>query len=193
MAARSSNRSRSQSRARPKRPRPAALLPPSRRSTEFDAAKVAEHIEGCRAHAENLAKMARISSHALFEYYDYDDDDPELWQCCRLVYQVLQQTQTALATLGAKTQEAEPHSHAQEIAMACDVERVSVRSTVHVMRATIHVLLDLKADFHDEVLPSLRVLEGGLSELVTELQCVIQHSPRRPVRQAPRPKKSARR
>ena len=142
-----------------------------------DMLRVAELIEACRAHVSSLTTLAAISSRTLFECYEYDADEPELWQCCHLVRRVLKQAHVALVQFGCVSHESDPHVRAEEIAIGCEAQRQWLRPAVHVVRATIHVLLNAKPDLHDEVLPGLRDLESGLSNVVNELQRVIQCCP----------------
>jgi hypothetical protein len=152
----------------------------------FDAIAVAEFIETCRAQIGSLAKLAGTISNALFEYYDYDGDEPELWQCCRLVCQVLAQAEAALMPLGVVSQDTPPLDRAKEIATGCETQRQWLRPAVHVVRATIHVLLDIKPAHEGELLPGLRDLEGGLLHVVDGLGRVIQRCPARIGRRAAR-------
>lgn len=115
----------------------------------FDTFRVAELIEACRAHVARLTTLAAISSRTLFECYEYDADEPELWQCCHLVRRVLKQTQAALIQLGIVSHDVELHVRAEEIAIGCEAQRQWLRPAVHVVRAIIHVLLDAKPDLHD--------------------------------------------
>lgn len=177
MATRSSNRSRSLGPARRKRPRNPPPPAPRRSSADFDPIKTAGLIEACRAHVASLAGLADNSMRTLFELYEHEGDEPELWQCCRLVCHVLKQTQAVFTTLGLVSPETESLAPPKEIAWVCETQRQWVRPTIHVIRATIHVLIDLKTDFLDEVLPALRSLEVGLSKVVSEIQDVIQCCP----------------
>jgi len=148
-------------------------------ASAFDAVAVAELMEACRAHVASLVTLAGTTSHALFEYYDYKEDEPKLWQCCHLVRQVLRQAQAALMPLGIVSHETAPRVRAAEVAMGCEAQRQWLRPAVHVIRATIHVLLDIKPGHEDELLPSLRDLEGGLLLVIDGLERVIQRCPTR--------------
>lgn len=145
----------------------------------FDAIAVAEFIETCRAQIGSLAKLAGTISNALFEYYDYEGDEPELWQCCRLVRQVLEQAEAALTPLGVVSHDTSPLVRATEIATGCEAQRQWLHAAVHVVRATIHVLLDIKPAHEGELLPGLRDLERGLLHVVDGLERVIQRCPAR--------------
>lgn len=146
-------------------------------ASAFDAVGVAELIETCRAQVASLGKLAGTTSNALFEYYDYEEDEPELWQCCRLVRQVLRQVEAALMLLGIVSHDTPPLVRATEIAVGCEAQRQWLRPAVHVVRATIHVLLDVKPAHEGELLPGLRALEGGLLRVVDGLERVIQRCP----------------
>lgn len=148
-----------------------ASKPPA---AQFDAISVAEHIERCRAHVANLTELADVIARTLYELYDYDSGDPELWQCCHLIRRILNQAQSALISLGIVSREARPRDRATEIASGCEAQRQWLRPAVHVIRATIHVLIDVKFDDHDEVLPALRDLESGLLSVVAALEGVGQ-------------------
>lgn len=159
-----------------------------RQETEaaFDAITVAEFIETSRAQIGSLAKLAGTISNALFEYYDYEGDEPELWLCCRLIRQVLEQVEAALRPLGDVSHDTPPLVTAMAIATGCEVQRQWLRPAAHVVRATIHVLLDIKPAHEGELLPGLRDLERGLLCIVDGLEHVIQLCPIRTARRAPR-------
>lgn len=140
----------------------------------FDAISVAEQIEACRARVANLTELADVTARTLYELYDYDSDDPELCGCCDLIRQVLKQAHSALIPLGIASHDTAPRARAAEIAIGCETQRQWLRPAVHVIRATIHVLIDVKFDDHDEVLPALRDLEGGLLNVVAALEGVVQ-------------------
>lgn len=154
--------------------------------SRFDAIAVAELIEAGRARVANLSDLAAVTARTLFELYDYESDDPELWQCCQLIRQVLKQTQAALIPLGIVSYDTAPLTRAEEIATGCEAQRRWLRPAVHVVRAIIHVLIDVKLDHHDELLPALRDLEGGIADVVVGLEKVIQRCPCRPGRRAAR-------
>ena len=61
-----------------------------------------------------------------------------------------------------------------EIATGCEAQRQWLRPAVHVMRATIHALLDINPAHEGELLPGLRDLEGGLLHVVYGLERVVQ-------------------
>ena len=143
----------------------------------FDAISVAELIEACRAHVANLAELADTTTRALLELYDYELDEPELWQCCRLVRQVLKQAQTALLPLGIVSHDTAPWVRAEEIAVGCETQQQWLRPAVHVIRATLQVLLAAVKNHPDEVLPALRDLERGLLVVIEALERVIQRCP----------------
>jgi hypothetical protein len=141
---------------------------------------VAELIEAGRARVANLSELAGVTARTLYELYDYESDDPELWQCCQLIRQVLKQTQVALMPLGIVSHDTAPLIRAEEIAVGCKAQRQWLQPAVHVVRATIHVLIDVKLDHQDEILPALRDLESGIADVVAGLEKVIQRCPCRP-------------
>lgn len=155
-------------------------------ASRFDAIAVAELIEVGRARVANLSELAGVTARTLFELYDYESDDPELWQCCQLIRQVLKQTHAALIPLGIVSHDTAPLTRALEIATGCEAQCQWLRPAVHVARATIHVLINVKLDHHDEVLPALRDLESGIADVVAGLEKIIQRCPCRPGRRAAR-------
>lgn len=138
-----------------------------------EAKSITDLVETCRAKVAKLIKPTEITYRTLFEYYDYEGDDPELWQCCRLVCQLLKQTDAALIQLGIT-----PHkifaSECADIATRCEAQQRWLRPAIHVIRSTIYVLLDQKADQVDEILPDLRDIERELNGIIGALGQVIE-------------------
>lgn len=155
-------------------------------AARFDAVAVAELVEAGRARVAHPSVLAGFAARTLFEVYDYESDDPELWQCCQLIRQVLKQAHLALIPLGIVSHDTAPRTRAEEIATGCEALRQWLRPTVHVVRATPHVLIDVKFDHHEEVLPALRDLERGLADVIAGLEKVIQRCPCGPDRRAAR-------
>lgn len=139
----------------------------------FDAKSITDLVETSRAMVGKLIKSTEITYRSLFEYYDYEGDDPELWQCCRLVCQLLRQTEAALISLGITPRKIFPRECA-EIAAGCEAQQQRLRPAIHVIRSIIYVLLDQKADQLDEILPALRDIESDLDEILGALEQVIQ-------------------
>src|SRR5690606_4253145 len=106
-----------------------------------EAKSITDLVEACRANVAKLIKPTEVTYRALLEYYDYGGDDPELWQCCRLVCQLLKQTDAALIKLGIT-----PHkifaSECADIATGFEAQQRWLRPAVHVIRSIIYVLLD---------------------------------------------------
>jgi hypothetical protein len=141
----------------------------------FDPLRVSELIEACRANVASLAELAEVTSRALRECYEYEDDEPHLWQCCDLVRQVLAQAQTALGPLGVISHETAPITRAAEVANGCEEQQQRLRPAVHVIRAAIYILRGIESNHDDQVLPALRDLETGIASVVDGLERAIQH------------------
>jgi hypothetical protein len=138
-----------------------------------EAKSITDLVEACRAKLGKLIKPTEVTYRWLFEYYDYEGDDPELWQCCRLVCQLLRQTDAALTSLGTTPPRIFPRECA-EIATGCEMQQRWLRPAVHVIRSIIYVLLDQKADQVGEILPALRDIEREVNEIIGALGQVIQ-------------------
>ena len=141
----------------------------------FDPLMVSELIEACRANVASLTELAEVTSRALHECYEYEDDEPHLWQCCDLVRQVLAQAQTALVPLGVISHETAPITRAAEVANGCEEQQQRLRPAVQVIRAAIYILRGLESNHDDQVHPALRDLESGIASVVDGLERVIQH------------------
>ncbi|WP_161828470.1 hypothetical protein [Steroidobacter agaridevorans] len=139
----------------------------------FDAKSITDLVETCRTKVARLIKPTEITYRTLFEYYDYEGDDPELWQCCRLVCQLLKQTDAALIQFGITPHKIFP-SECADIATGCEAQQRWLHPAIHVIRSVIYVLLDQKADRIDEVLPALRDMERDVNEIVGALGQVIK-------------------
>src|SRR5688572_12620957 len=85
----------------------------------IDARSVTELVQTSRAKVEQLLKPSQVTYLSLFEYYDYESDDPELWQCCWLVCLLLRQAHSALLTHIVVPQKLFP-SECAEIAAGCE-------------------------------------------------------------------------
>ena len=134
---------------------------------------VAELIEGCRAHVASITKLADVTLRALCECYEYEDDEPHLGHCCDHVLQVLTEVQAALITLGV-SHDQPSLTRETEIANRCDAQRRLLCPAVHVVRAIIYILQGVEPDHHDQVLPTLRDLESGMSNVISALEQVTQ-------------------
>lgn len=139
----------------------------------FEAKSITDLVEACHAKVAKLIKPTEITYRTLFEYYDYEGDDPELWQCCRLVCQLLKQTESALIPLSTTPHKIFP-SECADIATGCEAQQRWLRPAVHVIRSIIYVLLEQKADQINEVLPALRDMEREVNGIVGALGQVIQ-------------------
>jgi hypothetical protein len=136
---------------------------------------VSELIEACRANVASLTELAEVTSRALHECYEYEDDEPHLWRCCDLVRQVLAQAQTALGPLSVISHETAPLARAAEVANGCEEKQQRLRPAVHVIRAAIYILRGIESNHDDQILPALRDLETGIASVVDGLERVIQH------------------
>jgi hypothetical protein len=141
----------------------------------IDAKNITDLVETCRAKVEKLLKPSQVTYLSLFEYYDYEGDDPELWQCCWLVCLLLRQTHTALLAQNVVPQKIFP-SECSDIATACEAQQRWLRPAIHVIRATIYVLVDRKVDHLDEMIPALRKMERDIDEVVGALKEVMHRS-----------------
>lgn len=141
--------------------------------TAFFAYLLLRAIETCRAKVAKLFKPTEITYRALFEYYGDESDDLELWQCCRLTYQLLRQTHTALIPLGAAPYQSWPRERGK-IATGCEAQQRWLGPVIHVIRAVIYVLVDRKPVHLGEMLPALRHLERGINDVIGALEQVIQ-------------------
>lgn len=138
-----------------------------------EAKSITDLVEACRANVAKLIKPTEIAYRSLFEYYDYEGDDPELWQCCRLVCQLLKQTDAVLIQLGITPHKIFP-SECADIATGCEAQQRWLRPAVHVIRSIIYVLLDQKTDQVDEILPALRDMEREVNGILGALGQVIE-------------------
>ncbi|GFE79252.1 hypothetical protein GCM10011487_12520 [Steroidobacter agaridevorans] len=139
-----------------------------------EAKSITDLVETCRAKVAKLIKPTEITYRTLFEYYDYEGDEPELWQCCRLVCQLLKQTDAALIQLGITPYKIFA-SECADIATGCEAQQRWLRPGIHVVRSIIYVLLDQKAGQIDEIVPQLRDLERELNGIIGALGQVIGH------------------
>ncbi len=139
----------------------------------IDARSVTELVQTSRAKVEQLLKPSQVTYLSLFEYYEYESDDPELWQCCWLVCLLLRQAHSALLTHIVVPQKLFP-SECADIAAGCEAQQRWLMPTIHVLRSVIYVLVDRKVDHLDEMIPALRKLERDIEEVVDALQRVIR-------------------
>lgn len=146
----------------------------AKRLPDTDQTRIAELIESCRAHAASVAELAGVTSKALDQCYGYEENEPHLGQCCELVEQVLEQTESALVTLGVISHDVEPRLHADEVAKGCELQRRSLTRAVHVVRATSAILATFESNSHDQVLLALHDLESGIQFLIDSLRRVTQ-------------------
>jgi hypothetical protein len=138
-----------------------------------EAKRIAGLVEACRAKVAKLFKPTEITYRALFEYYGDESDDLELWQCCRLTYQLLRQTHTALIPFGGAPYQSWPRERGK-IATGCEAQQRWLGPAIHVIRAVIYVLVDRKPVHLGEMLPALRHLERGINDVIGALEQVIQ-------------------
>lgn len=141
---------------------------------DIDPIRMGELVESCRAHAASVAELAGVTSKALDQCYGYEENEPHLGQCCELVRQVLDQTESALVTLGVISHDVEPRLHAEEVAKGCDLQRQSLTRAMHVVRATSAILGTLESNSHDHVLLALHDLESGIEFLIEGLRRVTE-------------------
>lgn len=137
-----------------------------------DLTQNAELVESCRAHAASVVELAGVTSQALDQCYGYEENEPHLGLCCELVQQVLDQTESALGTLGVISHDVEPRVHAEEVAKGCELQRRSLTRAMHVVRATSAILGTLESNSHDHVLLALHDLESGIQFLIDGLRRV---------------------
>lgn len=138
----------------------------------IDARSVTELVQTSRAEIEQLLKPSQVTYLSLFEYYEHESDDPELWQCCWLVCLLLRQAHAALLTHIVVPQKIFP-SECADIAARCEAQQRWLKPTIHVLRSVIYVLVDRKVDHLDEMIPVLRKLERDIEEVVGALQQVM--------------------
>jgi hypothetical protein len=134
----------------------------------------AELIESCRAHVATITELAEITTRALRECYEYEDDEPQLWHCCGLVRHLLMQVHTALVPIGIVSHETDPHAHALTIEKTCEEQRRLLRPAIHVVRQGIYIVENIEPNYNDQVVPALRDLENGISMVIDGLGMVIQ-------------------
>lgn len=147
----------------------ASGLGPDIEAARFDPLVASELIEACGAHLASVIELTDVTVLTLREFYEYEHDEPHLWQCCELVRQVLMQVQAALIPLGIVSHEADQFTRAAEIAKGCDDQRRLLCPSVHVIRASIHILRGVEPNDHDQGLPALRDLESGLTLIIAGL------------------------
>ena len=138
----------------------------------IDAESVTELVQTSRAKVEQLLKPSQVTYLSLFEYYEHESDDPELWQCCWLVCLLLRQAHSALLTNIVVPQKLFP-SECADIAAGCEAQQRWLKPTIHVLRSVIYVLVDRKGDHLDELIPALRKLERDIDEIIGALQQVL--------------------
>jgi len=147
---------------------------PTTEMASLDALIASEIIEDCRAHVASITELADITARALRECYEYEDDEPQLWQCCGVVRQLLMQVHATLEPLGIVSQETDPHALAMRIEKTCEEQRRMLRPAVHVVRAGIYIVENFEPNHNDQVVPALRDLEKGISMVIDGLGMVIQ-------------------
>jgi hypothetical protein len=140
----------------------------------LDSVIASELIEDCRVHVASISELADVTARALRECYEYEDDEPQLWQCCGLVRQLLMQVHAALVPLGIESHETEPHVHAIRVEKTCEAQRRMLRPAVHVVRAGIYIVENIEPNYNDQVVPALRDLENGIAMVIDGLGLVIQ-------------------
>jgi hypothetical protein len=159
----------------PNRSRRLGRLPEyTKQLPDTDLTRMAELIESCRAHAASVAELAGVTSQALDQCYEYEENDPHLGRCCELVRHVLEQTESALVILGVTSDDVEPRVHEEEVAKGCELERQTLTCAMHVVRATSAIVGTSKSNGHDHVLLALHDLESGLQFLVDSLRRVAK-------------------
>lgn len=138
----------------------------------IDAKSITDLVEASRDKVEKLLKPGQITYLSLFEYYNTEGDDPELWQCCWLVCLLVRQAHAALLPLNVAPQKIFP-SECFDIAKGCEAQQRWLRPAIHVIRSIIYMLVDQKVDHLDEMIPALRKMERDIDEVVGSLQQVI--------------------
>lgn len=155
----------------------ATVPDPNIEASSFDSLVASELIEACRSHLASLTELADVTVRALRECYEYEDDDPHIWQCCDLVRQILTQAHAALIPLGVVSCETDLLTRAAEIAKDSEDQRRLLGPAVHVIRASIYILQRVEPNYHDQVLPALHDLESGTSMIIDGLERSIEGCP----------------
>ena len=81
--------------------------------------------------------------------------------------------QSVRTTLGV-SHDRSPLTRGAEIAKRCDAQRRLLCPAVHATRAIIYILQGVEPNYHDQVLPALRDLEGGILHVMNALERVVQ-------------------
>lgn len=147
---------------------PAPMVAP-----DIAAMSITDVIDACLGKVSKLISSTEITGRSLFEYYEYESDEPALCQCCELVNQLLEQARAALMPFGSVRDPAWPRAHAVETGLGCEEQRRWLHPAIQVIRSVIYVLVDGKIDHLDDVLPALRDIEQGLKEIIKDLEQVI--------------------
>lgn len=155
----------------------AAVPDPVIDAANLDPLIASELIEACRAYVVSITELADVTARVLRECYEYEDDEPHLWQCCDFVRQILTQVQAALLPLGVVSHETDPLTRATEITKGCDEQRRLLQPAVHVIRASIYILGGVEPNYRDQVLLALRDLESGMAAVIDGLEAAIQGRP----------------
>lgn len=104
----------------------------------LDLVRAGELVQATREHVERTEELARILTRLFQECYGYDDDEPNLGYCCRLVYQVLESVNKALGPLGTVLSGRDP----QRLVAACERQRQQLLGVQATVRAIRHVVRD---------------------------------------------------
>lgn len=104
----------------------------------LDLARAGDLVHATREHVERTEELARILTRLFQECYGYDDDEPNLGYCCRLVYQVLESVHKALGPLGTSLSCCDP----QLLVAACERQRQQLLGVQATVRAIRHVVRD---------------------------------------------------
>ena len=157
--------------------RQTAPLDAAEEPPDLDSLRMAEQIESCRAHAASVTKLAAVTSRALYECYQYEENEPHLGQCCELVHHVLEQAESAIVSLGVVSYDIEARTRVAEIEN-CETQGQCLSRAMHVVRATIALLDRPQSNNHAQVLLALHNLERGIGSVIDSLGRATQKLPR---------------
>lgn len=122
----------------------------------LDLARAVDLVQATREHVERTEELARILTRLFQECYGYDDDEPNLGYCCRLVCHVLESVSKALEPLGTVLLGRDP----QLLVAACERQRQQLLSVQAIVRAIRHVVRDANLAGKD-----VRDVKDALGEL----------------------------
>jgi hypothetical protein len=134
-------------------------------SVTHDTLELPELIQLSQTQLSSVIGLMEITSEVLRQCYAYEPGEPELWQCCNLVCDLLKQARTSLTLEGVVTHQ------------ATLLHQEWLRPSVHVIRVSLQILRGVKPNYQREVLPALRDLELGIVTTVELLDRMAQCLP----------------